>query len=153
MNTARLDIAASQVSLGLLLSDDLAEVARSALEAGYDSPSLRMLASLTAAEADQAHDMFARALAELRIAIPGKRDAVLYLAREIAKGMVNGTVGTAQGAKQIWDLSLQIVDERMPELDTFVYGASEWDDRPEDRHIFEAGIMAAAKALAENEAG
>ncbi len=35
------------------------------------------------------------------------------------------------------------------EFDTFKYAALEWPDRPEDAAIFEPGVLAAAKDLAE----
>jgi hypothetical protein len=37
--------------------------------------------------------------------------------------------------------------EHLPELDTFIYAASEWEDRPEDQKNFAAGIVAAAHDL------
>ena len=37
--------------------------------------------------------------------------------------------------------------ESIPELDTFIYGASEWDERPQDQAVFAKGIMAAARDL------
>lgn len=147
MNTERLEVAASKVALGLLLSENLADVALLALEDGCDSPSLRILAGLTAAEADEARAMFDRALVELHGAVPSKRDAVRCLARETAKEILSGTMAPYEGAKQIWELSLRIPDENLPELDSFVYAASEWEDRPEDRHVFEEGIAAAAREL------
>ena len=147
MNIQRLEVAASKVALGLLLSENLADVALLALEDGCDSPSLRILAGLTAIEADEARAMFDRALAELHSAVPSKRDAARCLARETAKEILSGTVAPYEGAKQIWELSLRIPDEHLPELDSFVYAASEWDDRPEDRHIFEEGVAAAAREL------
>lgn len=153
MNTERLEVAASKVALGLLLSENLADVAVLALEDGCDSPSLRILAGLTAAEADEARAMFDRALAELHGAVPSKRDAVRHLAREIAKEILSGTMGPHDGAKQIWELSLRIPDENLPELDSFVYAASEWEDRPEDRHVFEEGIAAAARELVSTRQG
>jgi hypothetical protein len=147
MNTERLEVAASKVALGLLLSEEFSDVAVLALEDGCDSPSLRILAGLTAAEADEARALFDRALAELNVCVPSKRDAVMRLARETAKELLSGAMAPHAGAKQIWELSLRIPDENLPELYSFVYAASEWEDRPEDRQVFEAGIAAAAREL------
>jgi len=91
--------------------------------------------------------MFDRVLSELNVAVPSRREAVMRLARKIAKGILVGTTGAYLGAKQIWDLTLRASDEDLPELDSFVYAASEWEDRPEDRVAFEEGIVAAARDL------
>ena len=147
MNTDRLEAAASKVALDLLRSEDIADVAVLALEDGCDSPSLRILAGLTAAEADEARALFDRALSELRRAMPSKREAVLCLARETAKGILSGTIAPYEGGKQIWELCLRVPDANLSELDSFVYAASEWEDRPEDRHLLEDGIEAAAREL------
>lgn len=147
MTAERLELAASKVVLGLLRSEDLVDVGAAALEDGCDSPALRVLAGLTLAEADEARATFDRTLSELNVAIPSKRDAVMRLARETAKGILSGTTGAYEGAKQIWDLSLRVPDEELPELDTFVYAAGEWEDRPEDRRVFDDGIVAAAREL------
>ncbi|MEM7051982.1 MAG: hypothetical protein AAF604_20105 [Acidobacteriota bacterium] len=145
MNTNGLKVAASRAVLGLLQSDELIRVGVQALVSGCDSPSLRILAGLNATEIEEARGMFKRALSELRVAVPGKRDAVMHLARETAKGILSGTTGVYLGAKQIWDLTHRASDEEFPELDSFVYAASEWEDRPEARHDFEEGIVAAAR--------
>lgn len=148
MNTEKLKTAGSNVALGLLLSEDLSEVAVLALEDGCDSPSLRTLAGLTAAETDEARVLFDCALAELNVAMPGKRDAVMHLAQETAKDLLSGAAAPQVGARHIWDLVLRIPHENLPDLDPFVHAASEWEDRVQDRQICEDGILAAARKLA-----
>lgn len=147
MNTEGLELAASRAVLGLLRSDDLARVGVQALEDGCDSPSLRILAGVNASETEEARRIFGRALSELNVVVPSKRDAVMHLARETAKEILAGKTGVYLGAKLIWDLTLRASDEELPELDSFVYAASEWEDRPEDRVAFEEGIVAAAREL------
>lgn len=147
MNTKRLEVAAARVVLDLLRPEDIADVAGSALEDGCDSYSLRMLAGLTLAEAGEARSMFHRSLSELGIPVPSRRDAVMRLARGTAEGILGGTTDAYEGAKQIWSLALRVPDEDLPELDSFVYAASEWEDRPEHRRTFNEGIVAAARAL------
>lgn len=150
MSTQKLELAAARAVLGLLASDDLAQVGVHALEEGCDSPSLRMLSGLCTGETDEARRLFDRVLSELGLVMPSKRDAVMRLARETAQEILAGATGAYVGARQIWDLTLRASDERLPELDTFVYGASEWEDRPEDRVAFEEGIVAAARGLVSN---
>ncbi len=147
MRTERLELVASKVELDLLFPEDLSDAAVRALEDGCDSPSLRILAGLSVADADEARAMFDRVLAELNVSRPSKRDAVMHLAREIAKEISSRTKAPYEGAVQIWELSLRLPEENFSELDSFVYAASEWVGRPEDRHIFEDGIVAAAREL------
>jgi len=147
MKTEVLELAVSGVVLGLLRSDDLARVGVQALEHGCDSPSLRLLAGWNVSDSEEARGMFDRALSELGVVVPSRRDAVMRLARETAKRILAGTTEAYPGAKQIWDLTLRASDEDLPELDSFVYAASEWEDRPEDRVAFEEGIVAAARDL------
>lgn len=147
MNSKALDLAASKAVLGLLPSDDLSQVAVEALEHGCDSPSLRILSGLHAGEPEEARTLFKQALSELNVSVPNKRDAVRRLAQEIATEILGGMVTAYVGAKQIWDLTLRVPDVEFPELDAFVYAASEWEDRPEDRPSFEDGIVAAAREL------
>ena len=147
MKTEDLKLAASKCALGLLRPDDLVQVGVQALKHGFDSPSLRILAGLNASEVEEARRMFDRALSELDLEVPSKRDAVVNLAREIAKEILAGTTEAYYGAKRIWDLTLHASSEELPELDSFVYAASEWDDRPEDRVTFEEGVIAAARDL------
>lgn len=142
-----LEIAAAKVVLKIALPEDLVEAAADSLEAGLDSRSLRILAGLNAAEFDEAGSLFEQSIAELDISKPDKHDAVMQLAREYARQILSGRITPRVGGELISALSV-IPQERLSELDTFVYGASEWEDRPEDGPIFEKGIIAAAKDLA-----
>jgi hypothetical protein len=126
-----------------MVREDFPAVAARALEEGYDSPSLRTLAGLVE-DTSEARSMFDRCLEELNITKPDTLRAVMRLVRETARGIVQAEVEPCQGAQAIWELTL-LVDERMPELDTFVYAASEWPDRPEDSEMFKEAVVAAAR--------
>ena len=128
------------------MPEELPGLALKALEQGKDSPSLRMLAGLTRNDMDRAKMLFEQSLAELSLEIPDSRVAVHRLARDVARRILNGSIGSHEGSKQIWNLSV-ILDERFPELDTFVYAASEWEERPEDWAVFVEGVRAAARDL------
>ena len=147
MRTERLELVASKEVLGLMLREDLSAAAVDALEDGWDSPCLRVLAGLTETEADQARSLFGRALAEMNVPRRSPRDAALHLARKIAERILGRETTPYEGAKQVWELCLLLPDEHLSELDPFVYAASEWEDRPQDRQIFEDGIPATAKDL------
>jgi hypothetical protein len=141
-----MEIAACELALGLVNPSDLPRMACDALERGYDSYSLRLLAGLTGTE--EARALFERALAELNLPVPVERDAVMCLAKEISKEILDGATPPVEGARRIWDLSLLASGEPIGDLDTFVYAASEWDARPDARPEFEKGILAAARKTA-----
>jgi hypothetical protein len=145
MNTHSLELVACKEVLGLLRPEHLPVVAAQALHEGHDSPLLRKLAGLSDG-ASEARALFHRCLAELNVKTPTKRDAVVLLAREIALSIIRGDVDPYKGAQEVWQLTL-LADEGVPELDSFVYAASEWNERPADHDVFEEGVVAAAGEL------
>jgi hypothetical protein len=147
MTCERLQTAASEFVLGLVGPSALPSAAVAALEDGCDSPCLRVLAGLTPAEHDEAGGLLRRALAELNVSLPSGREAVLRLARETAKRILSGETGPREGAQRIWDVSLRLPDEHLPQFDTFIYAASEWQSRPADREKFADGVKAASRDL------
>ncbi len=151
MTCDRLQTAACEVVLGLVPSGGLAGTAVAALEDGYDSPSLRVLAGLTSEAMEDAGALFGRALAELPLPLPTGREAVLCLARNTAKAVLGGAMSPHDGARHIWEVSLRLPAEHVPELDTFVYAASEWPDRPDEGDMFADGVRAAARELLDGE--
>ena len=149
MNTHALEVAASWWALGLLFAEDLIGVAQQALGEGCDSPSLQALAALYTDQVDEARGLFEEALIELGVPQPSTRDAVMRLAREVAKDIMSNAISPETGAKRVASLVRAAPDSvaNYVELHTFLYAASEWEDRPEDRHVFEAGVVAAAKMI------
>jgi hypothetical protein len=143
----RLEFTAAETALQLVASDALPGAAAAALDDGCDSPSLRALAGLTASEMDEAGSLFEAALGELGLLLPSARDAALRLARRAATEVLENAIPPDAGARQIWEISLCVPEEHLPSLDPFVYAASEWDERPEDRERFADGIRAAAREL------
>jgi hypothetical protein len=151
MKRHRLLLDASESVLGITRSDALRQVASTALADGWDSPSLRALAGSTASDPD-ARVLFERALSELGLSMPTAREAVMVLAHHVAAKVLQGTITPYEAAQRISDLSLRLPvdDDRLPQLDTFIYAASEWDDRPEDVNVFAEGVVAAARDLLES---
>jgi hypothetical protein len=144
VNRDELDCVAARMVLGLVGPEDLPRAANAALDGGLDSPSLIALAS---ADTSEAGLLFDRTLEELKVLKPSRREAVMRLARDAAAEIVGGTIAPYTGAKRIWDLTLRVPTVRIPELDPFIYAASEWEERPEDRVHFERGIISEARAL------
>ena len=139
--------------LDLLSADKLAEIGVKALEAGMDSSALRMLASLSPSEVDEAPQLFARALAELGLAAMSRPEAARICAAHISQQILNGETSSRDGAKKLWDVSLHVEDKGFHDLDTFIYAASEIEDRPEDRDFFDREIVKEARSWATGNRG
>jgi hypothetical protein len=142
-----LQLTAAKVALGQASPNDLAAAAEAALADGVDSSALRVLAGLAGADLDEARLWFDRAAAELGIRVPSPHDSVLSLAREAAAEIIRGVVAPYPGAKYIWTLVRRVPTEHISELDPFIYAASEWEDRPDDRAFFDEGIVREAQTL------
>ena len=94
-------------ALNRLPSEQLPVVAYQWLEAGLDSPTLRILAGERDPIMSEVGPMFYDVLEELEFAIPTRGEAVALLASEVAQRIVNGTVSPYEGADQIGDLWIQ----------------------------------------------
>lgn len=141
-----LESTAASLVLGVMPGDNLPDIAACALEAGRDSRSLRQLAGLSLVRADEGLTLFRLVATELGLSWPTPRQALLLLARELADAVLRRNISAYAGAKQIWDLTLT-ARESTPDLDPFVYAASEWEERPEERAFFEEEIRKAAEEL------
>jgi hypothetical protein len=132
--------------LGFVGAEVMPPEAMRALLDGIDSPSVRQLARMDEADSEDVRATFRAALRELAIELPSRREAAILLATEVARRITEGAISPYEGATEIWGIA-QSSREHLPELDTFVYGASEWEERPKDRNRFAAGIVAAARDL------
>ena len=137
----------ARLLLGLDSMSRLSEFAVDALVAGFDSPALRELAACENPSFDEGIAMLNRTLAEMGMVLPSKRDAVMRLARQASRDILRGVVGPYEGGKAIWQLARSVPEERLEQLDPFIYAASEWEDRPRDRPYFEQAILETAKEL------
>jgi hypothetical protein len=82
--------------------DDYVNWALSALETGFDSPSLRILAGLPSpAWRSDAEPHFCHALEELQIAIPNKGEVFREYAKEVARKIISGETSPEAGAELI----------------------------------------------------
>lgn len=147
MTDKGLTFLAAEMTLGASEPAALPGAALRALEAGLDSPGLRTLAGLSRAELGEAAQLFGRVLVELELPLMTPRDAVMLLARVSAADLASGRVTPYEAAKRIWELTLRVPDIRLPELDPFIYAASEWADRPHDHELFSKGILREAQGI------
>jgi hypothetical protein len=140
-----LEVAAWQMAVGRLASDDLPEIATEALVRGLDSPALRVLAGQARWDIRDSSDLFRVALDELGIELPDADRAQWHLARRTAGEIVAGRIRAARGANELW-LAYQKVRDN-GDLRIFVGLASTLDDHPDDAEQVEADIVAAAREL------
>jgi hypothetical protein len=96
--TEPLEVAAWQVAVGRLASEDLPEIATEALVRGLDSPALRVLAGQARWDVRDSSDLFRVALDELGIELPDTDRAQWHLARRTAGEIVAGRIRAALGA-------------------------------------------------------
>jgi hypothetical protein len=99
-----LDRAISQFALGKLSYRDLPDVACDALELGLDGPAIRRLASLQKPSYFGVGDLFEQALQEMGIQQWSKRDAAVFLAKEVGRDILAGKKEPLSGADEIWQL-------------------------------------------------
>lgn len=143
-----LDLSRARWALGMIGSDELPRIALRALEDGVASSAMERLAGLTVVEHDEAPELFERALQELGRRRLSKAEALYELARYAAERIVRQEIGPYDGAKLIWEATLQSGVDHQHTLDPFIYAASEYEDRPEDRGHFSEAIMREARELA-----
>ena len=143
----RMDIVAAKWTLGLLPTDALPRLATTALEAGLDTPSLRLVAGESHPTRGETGALFDEALDELGVDVPDRSRAALIVAKEYATHIADGTVSPYQGARQIWELHVDA--EGALKLGPFAYWASEWQEAGTRtrREYCETAIRAAASDL------
>lgn len=132
-----------RLTVGQQPTEELPDLAAHALAEGIDSPALRELAGLGRADVREARELFLLAMEQLGVDVPVSRwDAVRFWATEI----VHGTLTPYEGARLIWwhgYNELGYPDELTP----FVGLASEWEDDPAHRALYEQGILKEARQL------
>lgn len=131
--------------LGLIPSETLPQLATDALVQGYDSESLVELAGQSGEDVEKARRLFARSLEELSPSTMRTEDALRQYARMVALLILASTISPLDGARQIWSAMRSARMSDFHDLDAFVYAASELEDRPEDRELFENAILTEAR--------
>jgi hypothetical protein len=132
---------------GQLAREELPEVAADALVAGLDTPSLRVLAGLTAARMDRAAALADRALQELghrpMVRLPPAREAALW-----AEATAAGPVDVLQGVGVLWALSPRTDDaELRAALAGFFEDGQRWQRAIPERPAIERQIVDRARGF------
>jgi hypothetical protein len=132
--------------LGTLPSDAVPTAAADALAAGYDSPTLRQLASADPHDRYEIERLLKKTLAELGIQMPAPPDAALSFAKRIAAKIVSGAISPYDGAKQIWGKAYTHFPQ-LTELRPFVGMASEYELDKQHRVQYSQDIIDESKKL------
>jgi hypothetical protein len=142
-----LGIAAAKFALGKLTSEEAIAAASVALDGGTYSESLGQLLGQEPVWSEVG-PLFERALAELNVSVPSRTGALSIIARDFARQISAGNLTPYEGARRIW---WEVANE--PDADrsllVFVGLASEWEDVPQYRSEYEAGILQEARRLLE----
>lgn len=146
--------AAALLTLELIEPSRLPSFAEALLVRDYDAKSLRRLA----VEEPGGNVDLVRLFHEANRALGGQEfatanDAATWLLRDLAVRIAEHTLDAYTGAKIIWMISLAGDVERPLAADPFIYCASEYEDRPEDRQFFTDAIIAEARRLVESANG
>jgi hypothetical protein len=127
ITVSSLDVARARLALGTLQSGALPDVAAELLEAGQDTPSLRVLAGSVQPVMSDVGPVFEHALRELGLAPLDKQQALRVLMRRHAHAILSGEVEPYEGARLIWD-DISHEYEPFDEISAFVGAASQIED-------------------------
>ena len=136
--------------LGLVTSDDLPDIAIRAISSGIESGSILRLASLAKTESMEAVKLFDRGLMELGYKAITKVDALRIYATEVSRLILEERLSPLEGARLIWRAKLNSGNDDFHELDGFIYAASEMEERPNDKRLFEKAIFEESRRWAKH---
>lgn len=131
----------ARYELGLLLPEDLADVATQLISSGKESKSLVQLATLSRDDTRDARKLLECALHELGYPKITKKWAMSQFAQDVSKEIIAGAVSPLEGAKLIWKTCRDKCEDETHDYDPFIYAASEMEDRPRHFRHFEKCIM------------
>ncbi|HEX3129811.1 MAG TPA: hypothetical protein VH394_20920 [Thermoanaerobaculia bacterium] len=143
--------ATALLKLELIGDSHLPAIAENLLIKGFDTKSLRRLA----VEVPPSSVNLFRLFEEANVALRGdqfstKQDAASWLVLDIASRIVEGSLEPYRGAKIIWIISLVEGVAVRQEAGPFIYAASEYEERPEDRQFFVDAIVMQARRILES---
>ena len=132
--------------------EDLPAAASNALEEGYDSPSLRLLAGADASDTEYLHTHFARALEELGIPLPTPKEAGMVEARKIAAQIVEREITPLEGARQMCRINSSCPNLGLDKFAHYLDEVSEYltcdyGDHPNNREHYFQRIIDSSKEM------
>jgi hypothetical protein len=141
----------AQFELELITSDQLPSIAIELIGSGIESKSLVQLSALCGDELADAPALFRRALNELARGQMSKESALRQFTKDTSIRILKGEIAPYSGAKLIWKTCHKVPTPETHDFDPFIYAASEWEDRPRHRRIFEKGILEEARRWSSRE--
>jgi hypothetical protein len=142
-----LTTAAALHALKRLRPEQVLAVAHAALEAGVWATALGELAAWDSPYMADVYPLFDRALAQLGIPLPSRREALTTVARDYARRILSGELEPLDGLVRIRQETTFEPDCDYPLLREFVRLGSEWETAQRLRLQFRAEILAAARRL------
>jgi hypothetical protein len=133
--------------LGVLSKEELVQMAKEAVTEGCDSPAVIQLSICALNEVDEINTQFETMKSQCRKEAMTMLGALRFYAREISMLILSGAMSPREGSNMLWRAQINSKMETFHELDGFIYAASEMDDRPEDKALFEEGILKEAKRV------
>ena len=134
--------------LGLVSRDSLGDIVEKLLEKDPTNENLLVLVGLLPIELDEAYSVFEKYLRSIGRGRMTKPDAAIIYAKCISRKILQNEIAPYEGAMKIWNASLKVGDVKFHDLDTFIYAASEYEDRLNDRAFFEEEIVKEAQRWA-----
>jgi hypothetical protein len=131
--------------LGLILRDDLPEIAAQVMVQGANSKSLEKLAGLSQTDTREALELFERSLDEMGQKKITKKEALRIYAKYISGLILASQISPLEGANRIWRSVVSSGIIEFHDLDPFIYAASEWESRPEEADFFQEAIRKEAE--------
>ena len=133
--------------LGVESPDALAGLAAELMAKGVSAPSLTALAGLDRVDHEEVRNLVMRTLTELGLPQITNEQAMRLYVSEVSSLIDQSDLPPLEGARRIWRARNRAGMERSHEFDVFVYAASECEERPEDKELFESAIREEAKRV------
>jgi hypothetical protein len=139
-----LQIAEALWALGMLPTEDIPDLAADAIAQGIESEDLMKLAGCSPQEGQEIARLFDNCLKQKGGGM-SKMHALKLCAKMVSQQILESKVTAQDGAKEIWRATLKARIDGFHELDAFIYAASEMEDRPLERNLFEKAIIEEAR--------
>ena len=136
----------AQWILGETRPEQVPDVCTHLLAAGFDTPSLRVLANLTRAELERVAELLPNLFREMGMGQPTLIQAAWRIAQNAARDILAGRVTPYEGARTIGDFGSRF-EPLFPSLSIFIGLWSEWGDDPGHRQEYESDIRSQAMRL------
>lgn len=146
MKTIDVKLIQAKFVLGMLSPEELVRAAIEAIVAGSNDENLIVLAGLSKNEINDANAIFLKFVHSVGLENMSKDTALRVYVQSVSCEIAYGKRDPYEGAQTIWN-AIILSDTGLHDFDVFIYAASEYDSRPEDRAFFRAKILEEANAI------